>query len=392
MKRSIKDLVVLEGKRVLLRTDFNVPMDKVGRITDTSRIVASLPTIKYLMEKKAKIIICTHLGKPDGFDIKLSLWPISLILMKYFPGKVLFSQKIVGDVVKEQIANMQNGSILLLENVRFDERETQNDPTFVRELASLADIYVNDAFATCHRKHASTYGVSRMLPNAVGLLVEEELNMLSDATKNPKHPYLAIFGGKKVDDKIKVIESIMEKADSIIIGGAMAYPFLVAQGHPKGANKINSESIEIAFNLLEKAKKTGKKILLPVDHIVLTTDKKQRIITVEDFADNMVGYDIGPKTVKLFENEIFYARQIIWNGPLGMFEDKRFNDGTKKIAEAIAQSRAYSIVGGGDTAAAVKQSGKADYMGYISTGGGATLKFLENNSLPCIDIIQEVYL
>lgn len=234
MKRSIRDLVNIEGKRILLRADFNLPMDKVGRFTDTTRLISELPTIRFLVERGAKVIICSHLGRPNGFDFRLSLWPIALMLMKYFPGKVQFAHKVVGDEVKEQVASLSNGSILLLENVRFYKEETENDPTFAKQLASLADIYVNDAFGVAHRKHASTYGVARLLPNAIGFLVENEINLITNALENPKSPFVAIFGGAKVEDKIKAILNILKTADTVLIGGAMAYSFMMARGQTIG--------------------------------------------------------------------------------------------------------------------------------------------------------------
>jgi phosphoglycerate kinase len=275
MKRSIRDLVDLKGKKILLRTDFNVPMDKVGRILDQTRITAEIPTIRYLVNQGAKVIICTHLGRPNGYEISLSLWPISLILMKYFPGKVQFSQKTVGDKVKEQIESLPDGSIILLENVRFHKEEMEDDPVFAKELASLADIYVNDAFGCCHRKHASTYGVARLLPNAIGFLVEKELNAIQDAMDHPKRPFVAIFGGFKVEDKIKVLKNMIDIADTILIGGAMAYPFLVAQWIPVGLSPSRPECVAIAEQILKDAQSKGKKIVLPVDHVAYRSDDKK---------------------------------------------------------------------------------------------------------------------
>lgn len=390
MKRTIRDLVDLEGKNILLRADFNVPIDKVGRILDTTRIIAEIPTIKYLVEKGAKVIICSHLGRPKGYDIRLSLWPISLILMKYFPGKVQFSHKTVGDEVKARIESMSKGSILLLENTRFHEGEEKNDTKFAKELASLADIYVNDAFGVCHRKHASTYGVARLLPNAIGFLVETELNVISQALQNSRKPFVAIFGGFKVKDKIKVLTNILSKADVILIGGAMAYPFLVAKWRTVGMSPASPECVGVAQKILLEAEKLQKRIILPIDHIAIrANDRRQRAFVTSTLEENMIGCDIGPKTVELFGNEIKKAGQVIWNGPLGKYEDPKFREGTFKIIDILANSPCYSIVGGGDSVSAVNQSGKAKMISHLSTGGGATMHLLEGGSLPAIDVIQE---
>ena len=393
MKRSIRDLVGLEGKRVLLRADFNLPMNKVGKITDTTRVVSELPTIRYLVERGAKVIICSHLGRPKGFEFRLSLWPVALILMKYFPGKVQFAHKVIGDEVAKQVESMSNGSILLLENVRFYKEETENDPEFAKQLASLADIYVNDAFGVAHRKHASTFGVARLLPNAIGFLMENEINTIEEAIKNPKKPFVAIFGGAKVQDKIKVILNIAKVADSILVGGAMAYSFLVAQGHTIGQSLINAESVSSASQILDELKIMGKRIVLPIDHIAYNlSDKKMKPFQTEVLSGDMVGADIGPKTINLFEEEIGRARQIVWNGPLGKYEDEKFKAGTFKIAKAIAKSKAYSIVGGGDSVSAVKQAKCDKLINHISTGGGASLKLMSGEDLPGIDVIQEKYI
>ncbi len=390
MKRSIRDLVNLKGKRVFLRTDFNLPMNKAGRISDNTRLVNELPTIRYLVDKGAKVIICSHLGRPNGFDFRLSLWPITLLLMKYFPGKVQFAHKTIGPDVQEQVASMSEGSILVLENVRFYKEETQNDPEFAKQLASLADIYVNDAFGTSHRKHASTYGVPRLLPNAVGFLIENELNIIENAIKTPKKPFVAIFGGGKVDDKIGALLNIMKVADVILIGGAMAYAFLVAEGHSVGHSLVDVDSVKVAEEVLAQAKTLNKRIVLPVDHVAyMFGDKKEKTFVTDELSGEMVGSDIGPKTINLFEREISKANQIIWNGPLGKYEDPKFQKGTFKIAKKIGKSAAYSIVGGGDSISAVKQAHCVKMINHISTGGGATLKLLEGAPLVGIDVIQE---
>ncbi len=390
MKRSIRDLRNLKGKKVLVRVDFNVPMDRVGRILDITRIKAAVPTIQYLCDKGAKVILCTHLGRPEGFDINLSLWPISLILMKFFPAKVHFAERPVGEKVKEQIKALSNGAILLLENTRFYKEEKENDKNFAKELASIADIFVNEAFSVSHRKHASCYGVSRLLPNALGFLVEQEVEVIENLVNNPKKPFVAIFGGVKVESKIKIIENLLNKVNTILIGGAMAYPFLSAMKIPIGESYCTQESFESAVEILKKAKEKNVKIVLPVDHVaVKLNETKQRKYVVDILEINMSGRDIGPKTVELFKKEIKEAKQVFWNGPLGMFEDERFKEGTFKIAEIVSESVCYSVVGGGDSINAINQMGKAEFISHISTGGGASMKLLEGNSLPCVEIIQE---
>ena len=393
MKRSIKDLASVEGKRIFLRADFNLPMDRFGRITDTTRVTSELPTIRYLVERGAKVIICSHLGRPKGFDFRLSMWPIALILMRYFPGKVQFAHKVIGQEVKDRIANMSNGSILLLENVRFYKEEEENDPAFAKELASLADIYVNDAFGVAHRKHASTYGVARFLPNAIGFLMENEIQTITEAIQNPKKPFVAIFGGAKVQDKIKAILNIAKSADVILVGGAMAYSFLIARGETVGRSMANTESVAYAEQVMDELERMGKRLVLPVDHVAYTFgDRKEKTFVTEILSGEMVGADIGPKTIKLFEDEIKNARQVIWNGPLGKYEDEKFQKGTFEIAKEIAHSQAYSIVGGGDSVSAVKQAKCMRMINHISTGGGATLKLLGGENLPGIDVIHEIYL
>ncbi len=392
MKRSIRDLINLKGKRVLVRVDFNCPTDDVGRILDTTRIDFSIPTIKYLSEAGAKVILCSHWGRPEGFEIDFSLWPMSLILMEHFPAKVYFSQKTIGDEVKKLIDSVSDGSIILLENTRFYKQEEENDKKFAKELASLADIFVNEAFSVSHRKHASCYGVSCLLPNALGLLVESEVSIINDIIENPRKPFVAIFGGFKVESKIKIIENLLDSVDTILIGGAMAYPFLSAQGQSIGLSPCTKESFENAKIILQKAEEKGVKVVLPVDHIaVKPNDVKQKKYQVEEIEGDMAGRDIGPKTISLFKKEIEDAKQVVWNGPLGMYENPDFKNGSFAIADIIADSPCYSMVGGGDSISALKQSGKEKSVNHISTGGGASLKMLEGESLPCIEIIQERY-
>ncbi len=391
MKRTVKDLVGLRGKVVLLRVDFNVPMDENGKILDSTRIVNALPTIKYLSSKGARIVILSHLGRPKGFEIHKSLWPVAMVLMKLLKKRnVAFCNKVIGDEVKERISLLKDGNILLLENTRFYKGEEECDMEFAREIASMGDIFVNDAFGTAHRKNATTYGLARILPNAVGLLVEKEIENLSTVIQEPVRPFVAVLGGAKVNTKIKILERFLEKADTIIIGGAMAYTFLKAQGINTGASIVDDQCLDIARNILQRASDEGKKILLPVDHVCVSkSDRKQAVIQSKKLKGDLVGYDIGDATINLYKKEIKSAQQIFWNGPMGLFEKPEFSNGTLRIAEAIAENRCKSIVGGGDTVSALNHLKLKKKIGFISTGGGATMEFLEEGSLPCIDIIQE---
>lgn len=385
MKRTIRDLKNIEGKRVLLRCDFNVPLDKYGDILDDTRIFEALPTIKYLVKENVKLIVCSHLGRPNGYDKYLSMFPVAVYLMKHFPNKVKFCNKVVGPEVDSAVAKMKPGEIIVLENLRFQKGEEENAPEFVAELARLADIYVDDAFGVAHRKHASNYGVALKLPNAIGFLIEKEMTVFKKAFEHTEHPFVAIFGGAKVADKLNLINNVMDKADTIIIGGGMAYTFLQAQGYNIGDSIVSLDQVGNAVEILQKAKEKGIEILLPVDHIALMKD---RTVKTSQLSQGMVGLDIGPKTIKLFTEAIMKARQIIWNGPLGKYEDARFKKGTIKIAKAVASSDAYSIVGGGDSVSAVKASGVADKINHLSTGGGASLKLMEGKVLPAIEVID----
>lgn len=389
MLKTVRDLKDLEGKRVLLRCDFNVPVNKDGEVLDDSRIVQALPTIRYLVERNAKVIICSHLGRPKGYDKYLSLLPVAVYLMKYFPDKVRFCEKTVGPEAQNAVQNVKNGEILLLENTRFDPREEANDPEFVQELASLADIFVNDAFGAAHRKHASTYGVAIKLPSVIGLLIEKEIKVIEDAINNPKHPFVAIFGGAKVGDKLTLLHNIITKADTILIGGGMAYTFLLAQGHNIGNSIVSLDLVNDAKNILLEAEQHNVKIVLPVDHLALK-DGTNAVYKTTQLEDGYTGFDIGNKTVALFKKEIAHANQIIWNGPLGKFEDPRFKKGTFKIAKALAKSDAYTIVGGGDSLNAVKSCGIEKKIGYLSTGGGASLKLFAGQNLVALDVIDKI--
>ena len=389
MLKTVRDLKDLEGKRVLLRCDFNVPVNKDGEVLDDSRIVQALPTIRYLVERNAKVIICSHLGRPKGYDKYLSLLPVAVYLMKYFPDKVRFCEKTVGPEAQNAVQNVKNGEILLLENTRFDPREEANDPEFVQELASLADIFVNDAFGAAHRKHASTYGVAIKLPSVIGLLVEKEIKVIEDAINNPKHPFVAIFGGAKVGDKLTLLHNIITKADTILIGGGMAYTFLLAQGHNIGNSIVSLDLVNDAKDILLEAEQHNVKIVLPVDHLALK-DGTNAVYKTTQLEDGYTGFDIGNKTVALFKKEIAHANQIIWNGPLGKFEDPRFKKGTFKIAKALAKSDAYTIVGGGDSLNAVKSCGIEKKIGYLSTGGGASLRLFAGQNLVALDVIDKI--
>ena len=390
MKRTVKDLVNLEGKVVLLRVDFNVPMDEGGKILDSTRMMQSLPTIKYLIERKAKIVVISHLDRPDGFEIRKSLWPIALILMRLLPTTVFFSNKVIGKEVEEQIKSMDNGDVLLLENIRFYKEETACDMNFAKKIASMGDIFVNDAFGVAHREHATTYGLARLMPNAIGLLMEKEITALSGAVESPKKPFVVVIGGAKVSGKIKLILKLLQVSDTLLIGGAMAYTFLVASGFAIGRSFVDDENVDYARDVLTIAESLGKRIVLPLDHVCLREgSRKRKAFVAEELVDDMVAYDIGPKTIKLFSEDIKKAKQVLWNGPLGKYEDSRFCEGTYAIAKAIAESDAYSIVGGGDSVGAVKKAGLEGKFNLISTGGGATLKYIEQGTLPCIDVIQE---
>lgn len=390
MKRTVKDLVNLKGKTVILREDFNVPIDEKGKILDYTRVNEAIPTIRYLSERGARIVLISHLGRPKGYDARLSLWQIGLYLLKFFPNKVYFSNFVIGKEAMERVKALTDGSIQLLENVRFYEGEEKCDMEFAKQIAAMGDIFVNDAFGVSHRKHASTYGVARILPNAIGFLMEKELTNLSRCLGNPKRPFVAVIGGVKVKDKIKMLKSLIDKADTILLGGAMAYTFLVANNIAVASSLTSIESIADAQDILNYAKQKGKKVLLPIDHVaVRASDKSQKRQVVDFMIDDMVGFDIGPKTIKLYSKELAAAGQILWNGPLGKYEDPHFRKGTFEIAKAIAKSKAFSVVGGGDSISAVKQSGVASHINFLSTGGGATLKYIEDGTLPGIEVIQE---
>ncbi len=391
-KKTVRDIDV-KGKKVLVRCDFNVPQDENGNITDNTRIVASLPTIKYLLENGAKVILCSHLGRPKG-EVKkeFSLAPVAKELQKELAREVKLANDIIGESAKELTANMQEGDIVLLENVRFDAREEKNDAEFAKELASLGEIYVNDAFGTSHRAHASTAGVANYLPAVSGFLIEKELDFMGNALENPKRPFVAILGGKKVSDKIGVINALLEKVDTLIIGGAMAYTFFKAQGYEVGDSICELDKLDLALELMEKAKQKNVKLMLPVDTKIgkeLKADTESKIVKCNEIPEGWEGFDIGPETIENYKKELENAKTIVWNGPLGLFEFDQFAIGTNEIAKKLSEVEAITIIGGGDSAAAVEKAGVADKMTHISTGGGASLEFLEGKKLPGIECLQD---
>ncbi|MGE4283503.1 MAG: triose-phosphate isomerase [Clostridia bacterium] len=391
-KKTIEDILV-NGKKVLVRCDFNVPLDQNKNITDENRIVGALPTIKYLMRQGAKVILCSHLGRPKGeFDQKYSLKPIAKRLSELLDKEVVMAEDVIGNSAKAAIASMKNGDVVLLENVRFHKEEEKNIPEFSKALASLADIFVNDAFGTAHRAHASTAGVADYLPAVAGYLIQKELEIMGKALSNPERPFIAILGGAKVSDKIGVIESLLEKVDSLIIGGGMAYTFLKAKGYKIGNSICEDDKLDLARKLMQKAEEKGVDILLPVGSIIadeFKPDANSMYVPSDAMPDGWMGVDIGHITVEKFAKVIKKAKTIIWNGPMGVFEFPRFAEGTKEIAEYVAKADAVTIIGGGDSAAAVEQLGYADRMTHISTGGGASLEFLEGKKLPGIAVLDD---
>ncbi len=389
-KKSVSDIEVV-GKRVLVRCDFNVPI-KDGEVTDDNRIVGALPTIRYLLEHRAKVILCSHLGRPKGeFNPKYTLAPVAAKLSEYLGIPVLLSRDIIGEDARQKSMSLGEGEVLLLENVRFHAEEEKNDPAFAKALASLAEIYVNDAFGTAHRAHASTAGVANYLPAVCGFLIQKEIEIMGKALDNPDRPFVAILGGAKVADKLKVIENLLEKVDTLIIGGGMAYTFLAAQGKSIGISLFDAEKADYCREMLSRAKEKGVKLLLPVDTAVAKAfpnpiDAAIPVHTVcaGEIQSDEMGLDIGEKTKQLFADAIKGAKTVVWNGPMGVFENPLLAEGTVAVAKALAESDAVTIVGGGDSAAAVEQLGFADRITHISTGGGASLEFLEGLELPGI--------
>ncbi len=390
-KKTIEDVNVT-GKRVLVRVDFNVPMDGT-KITDENRILGALPTINYLVKNGAKVILCSHMGRPKGeFNMKYSLAPVAKRLSELLGQEVKMSKDVVGEDAKALAASLKDGEVMLLENLRFHKEEEKNDPEFAKELASMAELYVNDAFGTAHRAHASTEGVTHYLPAVCGYLIEKELRIMGDALENPQRPFLAILGGAKVSDKIGVINNLLDKVDVLIIGGGMAYTFQKAMGGHIGNSLCEDDKLELAKELLARAAYKGKRIVLPVDNEAGNAFKNDCLhITVhsQEIPDGFEGMDIGPVTREMFVNEIKRAHTIIWNGPMGVFEFPTFAAGTKAIAEAVADNPGITIIGGGDSAAAVQTLGYADKVTHVSTGGGASLEFLEGKELPGVAALND---
>ncbi|MGE5550296.1 MAG: phosphoglycerate kinase [Bacteroidota bacterium] len=392
-KMTVKDLEV-RGKRVFVRVDFNVPMDDAGRITDDTRIIAALPTIKDLSGRGAKVILASHFGRPKGGpDPKYSLAPVAKRLSELLGKPVAMAEDCVGPGVQAKVAALNGGDVLLLENVRFHAEEEKNDEGFAKELASLADLYVNDAFGTAHRAHASTAGVAKFLkPAAAGYLMQKEIEFMGKAITDPERPFVAILGGAKVKDKIGVITNLLDKVDSLIIGGGMSYTFLKAKGFEIGRSLLDAENVGFAGEMLARAKAKGVKILLPLDTVVADDFKNPTVsktVRSDRIPADMEGVDIGPETIALFAGEIKNAKTVVWNGPMGVFELPQFAVGTKAIAQAMADSAATTIVGGGDSAAAVEQLGFGEKMTHISTGGGASLEFLEGRQLPGVEALTD---
>ena len=391
-KKTVKD-IDLKDKKVFVRCDFNVPMDENKNITDNRRIVAALPTIKYLLEQNCKVILCSHLGRPKG-EVKeeFSLKPVAKELSKLLGQEVIMAKDVIGEDAETKAANLKNGEVMLLENVRFHREETDNDPEFAKKLASLAEVYVNDAFGTAHRAHASTVGITKYLPAVSGFLIEKELKFLGNTLENPERPFVAILGGAKVSDKIGVIDSLLEKVDTLMIGGGMAYTFFKAQGYGVGNSLCEPDKCDLALELMEKAKQKGVKMMLPVDTKIgkeFKPDTESKIVGWKEIPDEWEGFDIGPKTIKMFKDELQHAKTVIWNGPLGLFEFDQFAIGTNEIAKTLAEIDATTIIGGGDSAAAAQKAGLADKITHISTGGGASLEFLEGKKLPGIEALLD---
>ncbi|MDO4739338.1 MAG: phosphoglycerate kinase [Eubacteriales bacterium] len=392
-KKTVKDIEV-QGKKVLVRCDFNVPLDKAtGAITDETRIQAALPTIKYLLENGAAVVLCSHLGRPKGeFNMKYSLAPVAKRLSELLGFEVKLAEDVIGPSAKALAAEVECGKAVMIENVRFHKEEEGNDPEFAKELASMAEIYVSDAFGTVHRAHASTAGVAAYLPAVAGFLIGKELDFLGNAVEDPQRPFVAILGGAKVKDKIGVITNLLEKVDTLIIGGGMAFTFAKAMGGEIGNSMLDEERIELAKEMMASAKEKGVNMLLPVDCVCANDfDNPTETVTVDTCAipAGFMGLDIGPKSIEIFAEAVKSAKTVVWNGPMGVFEKPEFAKGTLAVASAMAESEAITIIGGGDSAAAVTQMGLAPKMSHISTGGGASLEFLEGKTLPGVACLLE---
>lgn len=391
-KKTVEDLQV-KGKKVLVRCDFNVPLSE-GKITDENRLVGAMPTIKYLVDNGGRVILCSHLGKAKGPDPALSLEPVAKRLSEMLGKEVVFAadDHVVGENAKKAVESMKDGDVVLLQNTRFRKEEGKNEETFSKDLASLADVYVNDAFGTAHRAHCSTVGVTKFVNEAAcGYLIQKELKFLGEAVENPERPFVAILGGAKVSDKINVINNLLDKVDTLIIGGGMAYTFLKAQGYEIGTSLLEADKVDYAKEMMEKAKAKGVKLLLPLDNVVgdkFSSDATPVITGDQNIPEGHMGLDIGPKTSKIYADAVKEAKTVIWNGPMGVFEFENFAKGTIEVAKAMAGSDATTIIGGGDSAAAVNILGFGDKMTHISTGGGASLEFLEGKDLPGISALN----
>ena len=391
-KMTIQDVDV-KGKKCFVRVDFNVPLDENGKITDETRIKGALPTIDYLVKNKAKVILGSHLGRPKGFDAKNSLKPVADRLSEIYKNKFTFAKDVIGEDAAAKVKNLKDGEILLLENLRFHKEEEANDGEFCKKLAAYADIYVNDAFGTAHRAHASTAGISKFVKISVaGFLIAKELEIMGGALENPKRPFVAILGGAKVSDKIELIQNLLTKVDVLLIGGAMAYTFIKAQGSSVGSSRCENDKLELAKELLAQAKAKKVKMLLPVDNVIaesFSNDAPFKTVDSCKIPDGWMGLDIGEKTIKAYSDEIAKAGTVVWNGPMGVFEMSNFANGTNMVAKALAKSKAITIIGGGDSAAAVTQLGYADKMTHISTGGGASLEYLQGLELPGVACLTD---
>jgi len=390
-KKSVRDVEV-SGKRVFVRVDFNVPLED-GKITDDTRIRETLPTIKYLVEQGAKVILASHMGRPKGEVVEsLRLTPASQRLSELLGQPVAKADEAVGEAVKAQVEKLQNGDVLVLENVRFYPGEEKNDPELAKQFAELADLFVNDAFGAAHRAHASTEGIAHHLPAVSGLLMEKELSVLGKALSNPDRPFTAIIGGSKVKDKIDVIDNLLTLADNVIIGGGLAYTFFKAQGHEIGQSLLDKEKLDVALGFIEKAKELGKNFYLPEDIVVtdeFSADANTKVVDIDGIPADWEGVDIGPKTRAKYAEVIKNSKLVVWNGPMGVFEIAPFSNGTREVAQACAETEAYTIIGGGDSAAAAEKFGLADKMDHISTGGGASLEFMEGKALPGVVALND---
>ncbi|WP_427181135.1 phosphoglycerate kinase [Paenibacillus sp. TC-CSREp1] len=390
-KKSVRD-IELNGKRAFVRVDFNVPLED-GKITDDKRIRATLPTINYLIEKGAKVILASHMGRPKGEVVEsMRLTPAAERLSELLGKPVVKADDSVGEAVKAQIAAMNDGDVLLLENVRFHAGEEKNDPELAKQFAELADVFVNDAFGAAHRAHASTEGIAHLLPAVSGLLMEKELDVLGKALSNPERPFTAIIGGSKVKDKIDVIDNLLNIADNVIIGGGLSYTFMKAQGYEVGQSLLDESKLDVALGFIEKAKKLGKNFYLPVDIVIsddFSADANTKIVEVGDIPADWEGIDIGPKTREIYADVVKNSKLVVWNGPMGVFEIEPFSHGTRAVAEACATTSAYTVIGGGDSAAAAEKFKLADKMDHISTGGGASLEFMEGKQLPGVVALND---